>query len=151
MRHPSRLAPAAATLVVLATLAACGQADTSEEDPGSSTAPNLTPTPGSRGGGGGGGPVTSSPTPAPEADLAVEIAGDAVSPNAAELEVGVGDPITVTVASDRAGELHVHSTPEQYVDYGEGDTSQELTFETPGTVEVEDHDTGAVVAFVEVR
>ncbi len=161
MEHPSRLSLAAATLTALTaltTLSACGsQDDVAAEDPGSSgsggstgsTGSATTATPGADGRGGG--PVTSSPTPAAEADLSVEIAGDEVSPNAAELEVGVGGSITVTVASDRAGELHVHSTPEQYVGFGAGDTSQELTFQTPGTVEVEDHDTGAVVAFVEVR
>lgn len=86
-----------------------------------------------------------------EADLTVEVAGDDVSPNAADLEVGVGEPVMVTVRSDRPGELHVHSTPEQYVEFGPGGSSAELTFEIPGTVEVEEHDTGAVVAFVDVR
>ena len=81
----------------------------------------------------------------------MEVDGDDVGPNAVELEVGVGDSLTVSVDSDRAGELHVHSTPEQYVEFGAGETTQELTFGTPGTVEVEEHDSGAVVAFVEVR
>ncbi len=154
VHHRTRLGLAALTLTALTTLAACGGQDESAADPassgGTSASASATPTPSTETGvvrrrGSG------APAPAPEADLAVEIAGDEISPNAAELEVGVGDSITVSVESDRAGELHVHSTPEQYVEFGAGETAQELTFTTPGTVEVEDHDTGDVVAFVDVR
>lgn len=160
MQHRTRLGLAALTLAALTTLAACGGQDESAADPSGGTSastsatPAPTPTPGAGKGaekGEGRGSASAAPAPAPEADLAVEIAGDEISPNAAELEVGVGDSITVSVASDRAGELHVHSTPEQYVEFGAGETAQELTFTTPGTVEVEDHDTGDVVAFVDVR
>lgn len=152
MPHRTRLGLAAMTLAALATLAACGGQDEAAADPassgGTSASPSTTPTPSAAK---GEGRASASAAPAPEADLAVEIAGDDISPNAAELEVGVGDSITVSVESDRAGELHVHSTPEQYVEFEAGETAQELTFTTPGTVEVEDHDTGDVVAFVDVR
>ncbi|VXC15111.1 hypothetical protein [Nocardioides sp. AX2bis] len=153
MHHPSRLSLAAVSLTALLSLSACGgQDEPSAADPaasdGSSSEASSTPSPSPSEGGGRG---DTSATPVPEADLAVEIAGDDISPNAAELEVGVGDSITVSVESDRAGELHVHSTPEQYVEFEAGEMTQELTFTTPGTVEVEDHDTGDVVAFVDVR
>lgn len=88
---------------------------------------------------------------APEPDLAVTVAGGEITPNAEELQVAVGEPMTVRVESDRVGELHVHSTPEQYVEFGPGTTTRELVFETPGSIEVEEHDSGAVVAFVEAR
>lgn len=156
VQHRTRLGLAALSLAALTTLAACGGQDESAADPASSggtstsasASPTPTPTPSAAKGEGRG---SASAAPVPEADLAVEIAGDDISPNAAELEVGVGDSITVSVESDRAGELHVHSTPEQYVEFDAGETAQELTFTTPGTVEVEDHDTGDVVAFVDVR
>lgn len=98
---------------------------------------------------------TTSATPsetAPEGPLLeVVIAGDKVSPNAVELRVGVGETLTVAIDSDRAGELHVHSKPEQYVQFASGSSEHGLVITTPGKVEVEDHDTGAVVALIEVR
>ena len=78
------------------------------------------------------------------------IGGDTVSPNAKRISVEAGDPVTITFTTDRAGELHVHSKPEQYVEFGRGTSEHELVVTTPGTVEVEDHDTGAVVAVLEV-
>jgi hypothetical protein len=83
--------------------------------------------------------------------LTVTIDGDEVSPNAEEIELGTGDKLLVEVDSDRAGELHVHSAPEQLVEFADGTTNSEIVVNTPGTVEVEDHDTGAVVALIEVR
>lgn len=83
--------------------------------------------------------------------LTVTIDGEEVSPNAEEIELSTGEKLHVEIGSDRAGELHVHSTPEQSVAYAEGTTNSEIVVNTPGTVEVEDHDTGAVVALIEVR
>lgn len=87
--------------------------------------------------------------PAP-ADLAVVVDGAEITPNAQEISVDVGDPLSVSVEADRAGELHVHSKPEQYFPFQPGETSFELTVQTPGSVEVEDDDTGDVVALLEV-
>ncbi|MER6969922.1 hypothetical protein ABT304_02580 [Nocardioides sp. NPDC000445] len=83
--------------------------------------------------------------------LTVTIDGEEVSPNAEEIELSTGEKLAVEIDSDRAGELHVHSTPEQSIEYAEGTTNSEIVVSTPGTVEVEDHDTGAVVALIEVR
>ncbi|MFI5626185.1 hypothetical protein ACIA03_22180 [Nocardioides sp. NPDC051685] len=83
--------------------------------------------------------------------LTVTIDGEEVSPNAEEIDLGTGEKLLVEIDSDRAGELHVHSAPEQLIEYAEGTTNGEIVVNTPGTVEVEDHDTGAVVALIEVR
>lgn len=83
--------------------------------------------------------------------LTVTIDGEKVSPNAEEIELSTGEKLHVEIDSDRAGELHAHSTPEQSVEYAEGTSNSEIVVNTPGTVEVEDHDTGAVVALIEVR
>ena len=85
-----------------------------------------------------------------ESDLAVVVDGETITPNARAIEVGVGEPLQVTVAADRAGELHVHSKPEQYLTFEPGEKQFELVVETPGSVEVEDDDTGDVVALLEV-
>lgn len=83
--------------------------------------------------------------------LTVTIDGEKVSPNAMEIDLDTGEKLLVAIDSDRAGELHVHSAPEQFIEYAEGTTKGEIVVNTPGTVEVEDHDTGAVVAVIEVR
>ncbi len=57
----------------------------------------------------------------------------------------------MTVDSDRAGELHVHAKPEQYVEFTPGTTEKTLSIETPGSIEIEEHDSGTVVALLEVR
>lgn len=93
--------------------------------------------------------TTESTDPGPL--LTVTIDGEEVSPNAEEIELSTGEKLLVEIDSDRAGELHVHSTPEQSIEYAEGTSNSEIVVNTPGTVEVEDHDTGAVVALIEVR
>ncbi|PWN04306.1 hypothetical protein DJ010_01245 [Nocardioides silvaticus] len=98
---------------------------------------------------------TQSVSPTEEApagpSIEVRIEGDRVAPNAEELALAVNETLVWNITSDRAGELHVHSKPEQYVEFGEGETRAEMTVETPGSVEVEDHETRAVVAILEVR
>ncbi|MCY7395011.1 MAG: hypothetical protein LH468_02470 [Nocardioides sp.] len=83
--------------------------------------------------------------------LSITIEGDQVAPNGQVIELAPGTPLTVEISSDRAGELHVHAKPEQYVEYAAGTSTQELVIDTPGLVEVEDHDTGDVVAQLTVR
>lgn len=92
-------------------------------------------------------PTTEAPA---EADLAIVIEGDEVSPNAVEISVGRGEPVLISFDTDRGGELHVHSKPEQYVEFEAGTSQQELVIDVPGQVEVEDHDTGDVVAVMSV-
>jgi hypothetical protein len=87
----------------------------------------------------------------PAADLVVTVEGDRVTPNAEELTVQAGEPLTIEFTSDRAGELHVHAKPEQYVEFEQGTTTTELTIDVPGSVEIEEHETGAVVALLEVQ
>ena len=99
-------------------------------------------------------PESSDPTSTPEPSgptLAIRIEGDKVSPNAQRISVEAGEPITITFTTDRPGELHVHSKPEQYVEFTQGSTKARLVIDTPGLVEVEEHDTSAVVAQIEVR
>lgn len=97
-------------------------------------------------------PTSAPPTEEPSGPtLAVTISGTDVGPNAEQITVSAGDPITITLETDRAGELHVHSKPEQYVEFEAGRSTKELTIRTPGTVEIEEHDSEAVVAVVEVR
>lgn len=80
------------------------------------------------------------------ATLAVQVTGNDVSPSGKAISMSVGDVLTIQVTSDRAGELHVHSSPEQYVEFKAGETRRDLTLDKPGQVDIEEHDTGALVA-----
>ena len=106
--------------------------------------------------------ATSTPTPSPSPTvtkepepttptLEVTIRGDRVTPNAQEISLERGEALTIIVVSDRAGELHAHTKPEQYIEFGAGRTEATLTTEVPGVFEIEEHDTEAVVAQVEAR
>lgn len=124
---------------------AAGSSNSASASPSESTDPATgTPTEGGE---------TASTEPAepagPSIDVTVE--GDQVSPNAESLEIEVGQPLTLNIVSDRAGEFHVHAKPEQYIDFEAGNTTTELVVETPGSVEIEEHDSGAVIALLEVR
>ena len=83
--------------------------------------------------------------------LSVTIEGADVRPNAQAIDLASGEELEVEVESDRAGELHVHAKPEQYLEFDAGTTHATLVITTPGSVEVEDHETGAVVALLQVR
>lgn len=100
-------------------------------------------------------PAEPTEEPTEEVDEAesidVVVEGDSVSPNTVELSLSVGDELVLNVTSDRDGELHVHARPESYLQFGPGRTTERIVFENPGTVEIEEHDSGFVVALVRVR
>ena len=83
--------------------------------------------------------------------LDVSIKGDAITPTNKRVEVSKGKPLTITITSDRPGELHVHSSPEEEIEFDKGKTTKELTFKTPGVIEVEEHVSDALIAQLEVR
>ncbi len=63
----------------------------------------------------------------------------------------VGQPITLHVTADAPGEIHVHSSPEQELEYDQGTTDVQLTpITTPGTVDVESHALEKVIVQLEV-
>jgi hypothetical protein len=95
---------------------------------------------------------TSAP-PAPGDDTAtVEItfSDGSVTPNGERVEVEAGQPVELVVKADEPGELHVHSTPEEELEYGAGTTTLKLTLDQPGVVDVEAHDPKAVIVQLEV-
>jgi hypothetical protein len=90
--------------------------------------------------------ASSGPEDPAGPSLQVTVDGSEVSPLGETLELSVGDTLTVTVSSDRAGELHVHSSPEQYVEFEAGETRHPVTLDKPGQVDIEEHESGALVA-----
>lgn len=77
--------------------------------------------------------------------------GDTFTPNGERVDLGVGETLTLEITADEAGELHVHSTPEQEVAYDEGTSEHEITIDRPGVVEVESHEPDSIVLQLEVR
>ncbi len=77
--------------------------------------------------------------------------GDTVQPNGERIDAKVGEPITLNVTADVPGEIHVHSTPEQELEYAAGQTTLELTIDQPGVVEVESHSLELTIIQLEVR
>lgn len=115
---------AAAALVAVSslTLGACG-ADKTDANTGAGT-----------------GPVT----------IEVTFQDGTVTPSGETVEVGTGEPVELRITADEAGEIHVHSSPEQELAYDAGDSTQTITIDTPGTVDVESHDLDQVIVQLHV-
>jgi hypothetical protein len=116
----------AASTVVLATLTlatACGDEDT-PSDSGSSSEPKV---------------------------IKVTFDGDSVTPNGERVEVSTGQDIELDITADVAGEIHVHSTPEQELEYDAGESTVTIKgIDQPGTVDVESHHLDKVIVQLEV-
>ena len=77
--------------------------------------------------------------------------GDEFTPNGERVELAVDQTLVLTIDADEAGELHVHSTPEQEIEYDAGTSEHELVIDRPGVVEVESHEPDVVLLQLEVR
>ncbi len=143
-------------LVVLVTLAAtaaglsaCGD-DSSSDASGSSPSPSATASES---------PSASttrsasrSATPRPSGtSIDITIKGGKVSPNGERVKVKVGEPVLLHIDAESSGELHVHSTPEQEIEFGKGTSTKRLTIMQPGIVDVEDHELEQVIVQLEAR
>jgi hypothetical protein len=146
VRHSTWVAGLA--VIVLGLTGCASQDDGPDSDTTASETASATPSesPGSS---------TPSPTPTPTAaagtTIEITIKGHDISPNGKTVKASVGEPVTLAITADAAGELHVHSTPDQEVAFAAGSSSHELTFDRPGVVEVEDHHSGKVVVKLEIR
>ncbi len=74
-----------------------------------------------------------------------------VTPNGDRVEVGTGQPIELQVTADEPGTIHVHSDPEQELEYDTGDNSFEFEIERPGVIEVESHELEQLIVQLEAR
>jgi hypothetical protein len=141
-RVVTRLAPL--VLVLAASLSACGgdgDAEPPATDQSSSSSPSDSDSASDSGSSstGGGAAVT------------VTREGDSFTPNGERVELGVDQTLVLTIESDEAGELHVHSTPEQEIAYDAGTSEHEIVIDRPGVVEVESHEPDVILLQLEVR
>ncbi len=137
------------SLTAVAALALAGCGSDSDSDAGSTPTPSTsTSTSPSTG-------TSDSPSASPSEDAGpvvnVTIKGDEITPLAKAVELKVGQPLTVNVTSDRAGELHVHSTPTQSFEIAPGSQTFSVTVDKPGSVDMEEEDTGTLVIRALVR
>jgi len=141
----------ARNMVVSALLAAavgltgCASKD---DTPGDATDPTSSPT----------SPTTDEPTTEPTDEptdegqvIEITIKGDSVNPNGKKVDVEANEPVILDITADAPGEIHVHSTPEQEIEYAAGKSSHTLTFDRPGVVEVESHNLEKVIVQLQVR
>lgn len=84
--------------------------------------------------------------------IEVTFDGDSVTPNGERVEVSTYQDVELKVTADQPGEIHVHSDPEQQLEYPAGDSTQTIKgLTTPGTVDVESHDLDKVIVQLEVH
>jgi hypothetical protein len=99
--------------------------------------------------------VTAKPSKMPDkpsgTTIDITFKGETVKPNGVEKKVEAGKPITLHIVADRPGELHVHSSPEQEIEYDAGTSDKKLKIDRPGVVEVESHTLDQLVVVLEVR
>jgi hypothetical protein len=77
--------------------------------------------------------------------------GDSVTPQGEKVELKAGDPLKLHISADKAGEIHVHSSPEQHIEYGAGTTEKTLTIDQPGVIDVESHSLDKLILQLQVR
>ena len=92
------------------------------------------------------------PAPTGTKKIAITFEGGTVTPNGERVDVAVGQKIELDVTADSAGEIHVHSKPEQEFEYDEGSTTLTLDpIEQPGVVDVESHALEQTIVQLEVK
>ena len=148
--------PAAPLVATLLLLGGCGSSGGTDAGDAGTSSPSTGATPSESAsgsaGGSAGGPASASSSPTQESGTAVDIrfADGRVTPGGKQIEIGIGEPLTLTIEADAPGELHVHSTPEQEIAYDAGTLEKTLTFDRPGVVDIESHTLDQLVLRVEV-
>jgi hypothetical protein len=112
---------------------------------------------------GGTSPTTAEPVPSTDSTASVSaqpdalrldlsIDGGTVEPTNQRLDASVGQSISMSITSDVADELHVHSVPEHTFEIEPGE-QQLFTFtvDVPGQVDIELHQSDRTVATLVVR
>jgi uncharacterized lipoprotein YehR (DUF1307 family) len=94
--------------------------------------------------------VGSSQDSSASVTIDITVKNKQVKPSGSKVEVKAGTPIHLRINSDMAGELHVHSSPEQEIAFKTGTTEKTLTIDQPGIVDVEIHALDKVVVQLEV-
>jgi hypothetical protein len=103
------------------------------------------------GSGGSDGEAAAKKDSSGETAINITFKGGTVTPSGKKIDVKAGEPIKLHIVADKPGELHVHSSPEQEIEYPSGTTDKTITIDQPGVVEMESHTLDVLVAQLEVR
>lgn len=129
------------TAALLVVLSACGSSGAPAGSAAGGDGPSVRTTPRAQ--------VTATPAAGAKV-IAITVARTSVSPVGGKAAVKPGQPVVLRIHADQAGELHVHSSPEQHVDFPAGDSEITLSFQTPGLIAIEDHALNQLIVQVEV-
>jgi len=124
-----------AVIVAVVGLAGCAGKDDSND--GTSSAPTD--------------PTDSTSAAVTDQVIEITIEGDSVDPNGTKIDVRANEPVILDITADAPGEIHIHSTPEQEIEYDAGESQHTVTFDRPGVVEVESHTLEKVIVQLQVR
>lgn len=81
----------------------------------------------------------------------ISVTDTSVDPSGTRVQVKKGEPVTLLITATVAGELHVHSSPEEHVEFPKGTSAASITLKQPGVVDVEDHKLNKLIVQLEVR
>jgi hypothetical protein len=97
-------------------------------------------------------PQAQAPSPGADAKVIdVKVEGKTVTPSGVKVEVKPGQPVVFRIQASEPGELHVHSSPAQAVQYPAGASQAQITISKPGVVEAEIEQLGTLVVQLEVK
>ena len=100
----------------------------------------------------GGSDTTKKPPSTKPLVIQVTFKNDTVEPQGKRVDVNLGQPVILEVNADKPGEIHVHSSPEQELEYTAGKSTLEVDpIDKPGLVEVESHALEKQIVELEVR
>ena len=139
-RFLSRSLVAAVALTTGLAMTACGS-DTdagAKSEPTSAALPSQSASP----------TASASVTLTPEAQkntVEITVKGAKLTPNAQQVKVEVGDSVDLHITSDRAGELHLHTTPDRHIEFQAGQTDATIKLARPGRIELEEHESGKLL------
>ena len=91
-----------------------------------------------------------SPDSSGSTTIDITLKGGTVKPSGSKVKVKAGKPVNLHIVADKAGELHVHSSPEQHIEFKAGTTEKTLTIDQPGVVDIEDHALDKLIVQLEV-
>jgi hypothetical protein len=98
--------------------------------------------------------LTAHPTPSSASPSGQVIRADidaGTVDNGTPVAVKRGASVTLVLTAKAAGELHVHSTPEEHIEYPAGTSAVRLSFDTPGVIDIESHTLDKLIVRLEVR
>lgn len=140
--RPVRSLAAVALAGALSLTAACGSGEPEAAETPTTPSPSAPQSP----------PTPAAPSAEPEArTVEITFADGDVTPSGKKVELETGEELVLKISAEEAGELHVHSSPEQTIAFPTGDSEHRVTIDRPGLVEVEAHHPHKLVLQLEVR